>query len=86
MNRQEIDAAMETLRLAETEVKAALKRNLPEGTQVNFTIRHNQKYFSTGVISYVYNDGYVNIRHDQAKEYSRNSVRRIHYTNVSLPE
>lgn len=78
------------VKLKEKEKKAAmaleyeLERQFPKGTRVSFMIMSGQKNPSTGVVIGYRDHGYLAVRHDQAKKYSRYSVRDVSFDDAQI--
>lgn len=55
----------------------------PAGSHIQFTIMHGQKNASTGTVAGIsWRDGYIRVKHHQAKERSRYAYRDVHYSQV----
>lgn len=77
-----LQIAYDRARAAENELKRELAKRFPEGTAVAFTIMSDQKNMSTGKVISHGKDGYLRVRHDQARQYSRYSVRSVHFQSA----
>lgn len=68
---------------AQEAAKAELMRMHPPGSEVRFMIMHGQRNASTGTVwSAGWRDGYVRVKHHEAKPNSRYAFRDVHYSDV----
>jgi len=69
---------------ARKDVDTKLLAEWPPGTEVQFKIMSGQKNLSSGtVVGAGYDMGYLRVRHNQAKPYSRYWHRNIHYSSIA---
>lgn len=66
------------------ELRAELERQFPKGTRVAFMIMSGQNNPSTGEVIGYRDHGYLAVRHDQAKQYSRYSVRDVYFDSAQI--
>ncbi|MEY2655318.1 MAG: hypothetical protein RLZZ524_2346 [Pseudomonadota bacterium] len=63
--------------------QSELLRMHPPGSEIQFTIKHGQRNASTGTVwSAGFRDGYLRVKHHEAKEGSRYAFRDVHYSDV----
>lgn len=79
-----VQMAYDRARLYRGQLVAELKKKFPENTKVAFLIHGNQKNPSTGVVIGYDDNGYLHVRHDQARKYSRYSVRNVFFQNAQV--
>lgn len=75
----------ERLKEAQAAQVARLKELYPLGSEIAFTIMSGQRNASTGVVASYSSDslgGYLTVKHDQAKKWSRYSYRTVHPNSV----
>lgn len=77
-----IYTAYEQMKSSKEILIEAMKAEFPIGCNVNFHIMHGQKKPSTGIVSAHGGEGYLRIKHDQAKPNSRYSYRTVRFDKV----
>lgn len=76
-----IEAAYEK---AKTAFNDALMSKYPPGSAIRFKIMSGQINLSSGTVySPGWRPGYVRVKHDQAKEFSRYAFRDVHYEDIA---
>lgn len=67
---------------AHKEMGDALRKKWPEGSRVNVILSSRQLRPSLGVVISHKSDGYLCVRLDNAKEWSRRPCRNVHFSDV----
>lgn len=63
--------------------QSELLRLYPAGSHIKFKIMHGQKNASTGTVEGIsWRDGYLRVKHHEAKEQSRYTYRQVHYSEI----
>ena len=77
-----LENLMKRVRLAEKSMEAALAENFPVGSAVAVQISSKQVHWSSATVVGHSGQGYVRVRLERAKEWSRQSVREVFFTHV----
>lgn len=78
-----LDSLLFALEQAKKAAEVELLRMYPIGQEVRFTIQPGQKNASTGtVLRACWRDGYLRVRHHEAKPFSRYSARSVHHSQI----
>jgi hypothetical protein len=78
-----IEALLNEFKLAKSALAGELLRLWPAGTEVRFTIMHGQRNASTGTVcSAGWHEGYLRVKHHEAKPNSRYAYREVHYSDM----
>jgi len=77
-----IKAKAIALKKAQDEMIAELAKYYPIDSDIAFFIMHGQVNPSTGTVVGYNSDGYIRVRHHQAKERSRYGCRSVHHRDI----